>query len=155
MRKAIIIATAVVFGISALGCMSLSFGERTEVVTPKSPVPVSDDGPVTWNGSQLLAPGEEATIYYPMPFQSPPNLVIADASGSPSPTNYYLIEQKADCFRVRNATGAPCRIPWTARDEAGTAGERSTSTGRTAGLGERQSHFAAPIHALNHPQAAG
>lgn len=123
MRKTVITCAAIVFAASTLGCMSLSFGERKEVVSPPVPVPplvpvpapLSDDGPITQTGGQQIAPGDEVTIYYPMPFQSPPNLVISENSGGPSPTCYYLIDQKADCFRIRNATATTCRFPWTAR----------------------------------------
>jgi|SRR5947209_4148889 len=112
MRKGVIAATAITFLTLGVGCMSFSFGGRTEVVSPHETSAIAD---VTaeQKGHAQLASGDEITVYYPVPFASPPNLVIHDPAST-----CRVVEQRADCFRIKNnASVAPWRydIGWTAR----------------------------------------
>ncbi len=111
MHKTVIITTAVTALLSALGCMSFTFGGRTEVVSPP-PVPGPVAGTAEWQqmGNVRVPVGEEMTVYYPIPYASPPNLVITGRGGA-----CRVIEQKADCFCIKNNSDLPFELGWTAR----------------------------------------
>ncbi len=103
MRRTTIIASAVCFLASALGCMSFSFGEHTEVVAP--------DGNLTkQTGTIHVPPGQEVMVYYPGPYASPPNLVVDDTFHQCS-----VIEQRPDGFRVKNSSPFAQDVTWSAR----------------------------------------
>lgn len=95
----------------ALGCMSLSFGGRTEVVPA--------DGPCGAQTGQVNVPGqEEAVIYYPVPYLTPPNLVL-DAGC----VSCRIVDQKPDHFRVKNLGAGAELITWKSRGlKAGPGG---------------------------------
>lgn len=110
-RKAVILGTAILSFTLALGCMSFSFGERTEVIRSPEPSAVADAA--EQRGKVAVPGGEEITVYYPVPYASPPNLVIRDPGGV-----CRVVEQKADCFRIVNSaslTMGPYDVVWTAR----------------------------------------
>jgi hypothetical protein len=112
MRKGIIIANAIAVLTLALGCMSFSFGGRTEVVAPHPPSGTADVAGEQ-KGNVQVAGGEEMTVYYPVPFATPPNLVIRDPAAA-----CRVVEQRADCFRVRNTASVVAgnyEVGWTAR----------------------------------------
>src|SRR5207253_11137581 len=105
MRQTVIAAAGLLFAGSALGCMSFSIGGRTEVVAP--------DGSCSETGTAYLLPGEDLFVYYPIPFVSPPNLVLANKYAS---QQYQLIEQRSDGFRLKNLDAlGNASIEWTAR----------------------------------------
>jgi hypothetical protein len=85
----------------SMGCLSLNFGARS----PKE----DDPSVLSQTGSVPVAKGQEVTVYYPKPYGSPPNLQTDD-----SVHGYQIVEQKADCFRVRNDNSA-WDLKWTAR----------------------------------------
>jgi hypothetical protein len=108
MQRTVIVASVLSFLAISLGCMCLSFGERTEVIAP--------DGPYTrQTGSLTVAPGQELAVYYPSPYPSPPNLVVDDRSHQ-----CQIIEQRPDCFRVKNVSSTPQELTWTSRGLRGT-----------------------------------
>jgi hypothetical protein len=82
----------VVMALIFLGCMSLSFGERTEVVR-------AEDATLLQKGEVTVPPGQAQIVYYPIPYPHPPNLTISDTFGFDHPT---VVEQAPDHFLVRN-----------------------------------------------------
>jgi len=86
-----------------LGCMSLNFGGRTEVMT-------REDGPGPQGGKVRLACGEELDVYYPLPYVSPPNLETERSSD-----DVRVVEQRADHFRIQNTSLFSRELTWTAR----------------------------------------
>jgi hypothetical protein len=72
----------------SLGCLSLNFGGWSHKA--------DDPSVLAQTGSVPIPKGQEVTVYYPKPYASPPNLELDDTFHS-----YKIIEQKADCFRVR------------------------------------------------------
>ncbi|HEY7428396.1 MAG TPA: hypothetical protein VH682_29455 [Gemmataceae bacterium] len=80
-----------------LGCMSLSFGGLS-IGCKTEP-----DGTVCQEGKVSMHQGQELDVYYPVPYTSPPNLVLnGDAD------KCEIVEQKADHFRIR------CKDPYDA-----------------------------------------
>jgi hypothetical protein len=103
MRRMTILATAITFLASTLGCMSLSFFDRTELMAP--------DGNYSKQvGRAHLRPGEELVVYYPGGYATPPNLVVDDAGH-----DCRIIEQRPDGFVVRNMSTVARDVDWTAR----------------------------------------
>jgi hypothetical protein len=87
-----------------LGCMSLSFGGLS-IGCKTEP-----DGTICQEGKTSVHKGEELDVYYPVPYASPPNLVLCGSSD-----DCEIIEQKADHFRIR-CKGPFDRTPqWQAR----------------------------------------
>jgi hypothetical protein len=75
-----------------IGCMNISFGGRTSHGSANDPDLCCQEGIVKLN------PGEDRIVYYPIPYQSPPNLEIeAESFRSDSVS---LLEQKEDHFRI-------------------------------------------------------
>jgi hypothetical protein len=103
MRRITICTTATTFLATALGCMSLSFGDRTELVTP-------DNGFSRQTGQLRLRPGEELIVYYPGGYTAPPNLVVDDIGH-----DCRVIEQRPDSFVVKNLSSVARDVQWTAR----------------------------------------
>jgi hypothetical protein len=83
--------------------MSLSIGGRTEIVSP--------DG-ITYlqSGTVHVGPGHEETVYYPVPFQSPPNLALEEPWH-----DWQIVEQRPDCFRIKSLSSFSRDVRWTAR----------------------------------------
>jgi hypothetical protein len=96
---------AIFIGFS-LGCMNLSFGGRTEVVTKESDS-IADG---VQRGKAYADYGQEVVIYYPIPYASPPNLEIENDGKR----YLHIVEQKPDCFKVKN-NHVGVEIAWKAR----------------------------------------
>src|SRR5947209_430843 len=77
------------------GCMSLQIGGRTSHhVTSES---IGEDGVFTEQGVAHLKGSGDMDVYYPVPFQHPPNLELTDDSDRCD-----IVEQKEDHFRLHN-----------------------------------------------------
>jgi hypothetical protein len=100
-RIALCVFAAIVCPMMSMGCLSLNIGGWSQKA--------DDPSVVAQTGSTAIPKGQEATVYYPKPYASPPNLELDDTF-----RNYKIIEQKADCFRVRNESGT-WDLKWTAR----------------------------------------
>jgi hypothetical protein len=84
-----------------LGCMSLQIGGKT-VVSPDESL-LEQEGCLDINAN-------EQTVYYPIPYQCPPNLEIkADL------TVYTLVEQRADRFIIRFSGLRVQKAGWKAK----------------------------------------
>jgi hypothetical protein len=93
-----------------LGCMSFTFGGRQELVGQ------FDDPSCFRQGGRLtIQAGHEIDVYYAIPYQSPPNLVLDDESAGPRLKSCEIREQFPDHFRVRNPGIFPVEVAWTAR----------------------------------------
>ena len=99
-------AGVVLFVAFSLGCMSLSFGGRTEVIAP-------GDSPYAQSGAVELPPYEEQIIYYPIPYQSPPNLTVLDSPRNHRP--FRIVDQRGDGFRIKNETEGRLLVEWSAK----------------------------------------
>jgi hypothetical protein len=86
-----------------LGCMSLNFGTRTEVIQ-------HDDVSYMQTGTATVPGGQEVEVYYPVPYASPPNLVL-----SSDWDQCVVVQQKQDHFRVKNNRVFATECKWTAR----------------------------------------
>lgn len=117
---------AVFIGFS-LGCMNLGLGGPTEVVTPM----VVEKG--VQRGKSFAPYAQEMTVYYPQPYVSPPNLEFEDEGKS----QLIIIDQKPDCFRVKN-THVGREFMWKAR------GVLATSARAPAYHGTVQATFGSP-----------
>lgn len=71
-----------------LGCMSLSFGEHNTTITHEDGLLIQED--------TIELHGAAQTVYYPVPYASPPNLVVESTFHT-----VVIEEQAADHFRVR------------------------------------------------------
>jgi hypothetical protein len=93
------------------GCICLSFGgwghDSGEQCESKHH---DSDGAVTQKGSLTFGNGEPVTVYYPVPFASPPNLEIRDQFNK-----CRIIDQRADCFRIVQDGPSVPSVHWTAR----------------------------------------
>jgi hypothetical protein len=98
-------ALALVFLGFGLGCMSLSIGGKSEVVS-------HDDVAGLERGNVHIGPGQEQTVYYPAPYMSPPNLEFEDTAVT---AKCQIVEQRPDGFRVRNMGATPVDISWKTR----------------------------------------
>jgi hypothetical protein len=101
--RAAVALGSVVFLAFCLGCMNFSFGGKSDVVA-------AADAEIAQKGKTFVRPGEEICVYYPAPFQSPPNLELVN--------NAYIVqitEQRADHFRVKNMGQAGVNLSWEAR----------------------------------------
>lgn len=78
-------ALAVIF----LGCMSLSFGGRNYTTHPAEDEVLCQQGCISFRAC------DERTVYYPVPYASPPNLDVNSSCGDVA-----LLDQKPDHFRV-------------------------------------------------------
>jgi hypothetical protein len=98
------VLAAVLLTVVFLGCMSLSFGERTVVESKTQPDVLEQEGTMPFRG------GAEQDVYYPIPYSHPPNLVVDAFSCE-------VVEQKEDHFRVKfSHHGVDGRsVPWKAR----------------------------------------
>src|SRR4051794_15850307 len=61
-------------------------------------------------GKAVVPAGEELDVYYPVPFNSPPNLLVQSTFNDCS-----IIEQKPDHFRVKNNNPFSREVTWDAR----------------------------------------
>jgi hypothetical protein len=103
-RQRIGVAAGVaVFLAFALGCMSIQLGGRNEVFQ-------TDELTGLQTGRVDIPPGAILEIYYPVPYQSPPNLTIET-----SWQDCLIVEQKADHFKVKNPSGTAREVTWKAR----------------------------------------
>jgi hypothetical protein len=89
----------------SLACMSFTIGGKTENVTP-------DEVGGRQHGKLQVAPGQEAVVYYPSPYMSPPNLEFDDANVTKT---CQIVEQRPDGFRVRNTSVSTLDVGWQAR----------------------------------------
>jgi hypothetical protein len=91
----------VVLACIILGCMSISFGGRSSVSL--------DDGLLEQEDKLELHNGATQTVFYPVPYGSPPNLVVDSTFHEVE-----IEEQAADHFRVRcsDPTGS---VTWKAK----------------------------------------
>jgi len=64
-RRILALTACLMFFVIVAGCMSLSFGERHEIVHQEDP-------PFEQCGEFELLGMQELDVYYPMPFLSPP-----------------------------------------------------------------------------------
>jgi hypothetical protein len=108
-----VVAGGSLFLASALGCMSLQFGGKTEVVREvAAPKP---DGVYEQFGTAKLAPHEDATVYYPVPHLSPPNLTVHEAPKRIEDRQerpFRVVEQRPDRFRIENLGSDPLTVQW-------------------------------------------
>lgn len=113
-RKLTLLLAIVCLSLLTTGCLCLSFGGGCEGCGGGEHTESS--GVLTQKGSLPKASGEPVTVYYPVPYASPPNLELRD------PLNKCrIIDQRADSFRiVQDGPGMP-DVNWTAR------GVKSTS----------------------------
>jgi hypothetical protein len=86
-----------------LGCMSFSFGGRTELVH-------DEDGAYTQSGTISIPGNHEQDVYYAVAYQSPPNLTLEDSWNTCAITG-----QWPDHFRVSNPRLFSCELTWKAR----------------------------------------
>jgi hypothetical protein len=109
-RAAVCVGGLLFVGFS-LGCMNLSFGGRTQVVSP-----AAHDDPSTADGVQrgkgFVLPGQEVSVYYPVPYAQPPNLQFEETDKK---GYLQIVDQKPDHFRVKNISGWNVDFPWKAR----------------------------------------
>jgi len=101
-RSVLTLCSLFLLGI-VLGCMSLSIGERHEVVA-------SEDGISSQSGEVKVPGGQELDVYYPVPFASPPNLTVTSTWD-----DAVMVDQQADHFRVKNPGAFSERMRWEAR----------------------------------------
>jgi hypothetical protein len=96
--------------ITFLGCMSLQVGGDHR------PMEIdSEEGVVRQSGTVTLRGDQPQTVYYPIPYISPPNLTIKDEWPH---ERWQLVDQKADHFSIRReplSLGPPLEITWTAK----------------------------------------
>jgi hypothetical protein len=100
-RIATCVFAAILCPLASMGCLALNFGGWSQKA--------DDPSVLMQTGSTPIPKGQEATVYYPKPYASPPNLELDDTFHS-----YKIVEQRADCFRVRNDSGTWV-LNWTAR----------------------------------------
>jgi hypothetical protein len=100
-RKLLLLLALICLPLLATGCICLSFGgcERAEA-----------DGVLTQTGKVTCKCESQVTVYYPVPYASPPNLEIHDQA-----KNFSLLEQRADCFRIVQVSPGLPNVDWTAR----------------------------------------
>ncbi len=107
-RKVTLLLAIVCLPLLTTGCLCLSFGGGCDGHCggehPES------NGVLTQKGSFAKPTGEPVTVYYPVPYASPPNLEIQD------PLNKcHIIDQRADCFRIVQDGPGMLNVNWTAR----------------------------------------
>jgi hypothetical protein len=118
-RKLILLLAAICLPLMSTGCLCLSFGgcescgagdhpESNGVLTQKGGLPSSNGGPVT--------------VYYPVPYASPPNLELHDQLNK-----CRIVEQRADGFVVQDGQGL-LGVSWTARGVKGPPSTPGTPT---------------------------
>jgi hypothetical protein len=90
-----------------LGCMNLSIGGRTYSTSDASP---PEDGVFAQEGTVHVKSDSDLDIYYPVPYQRPPNLVLKGETQTCE-----IVEQKEDHFRIHNPRGFQIDITWKAR----------------------------------------
>lgn len=91
-----------------LGCMSISIGGRH--VTTGS----HEDGAFVQEGKVQVAAGHAQIVYYPVPYNCPPNLEIDSCLHQCA-----VLEQRPDHFRVINNGAFNRTVGWTARGVKG------------------------------------
>jgi hypothetical protein len=96
------IASCLLFLAIALGCMSLGIGERNVVVS-------QNDSPGHQSGKITVNPSQEMNVYYPIPYQYPPNLQTEN------PGTCVVVEQKTDHFRIKNTGIWAQDVTWQSR----------------------------------------
>lgn len=110
-RRVGLLAVAITTSIM-LGCMSLSFGGKYSGCSCHS----NENGPCSCKSGVLIQAGtldlrspSIQTIYYPIPYQGPPNLTLTSAV-----EDYEIVEQQADHFCVKMKQGMG-PLSWKAR----------------------------------------
>jgi hypothetical protein len=100
----LVILTLAIF----LGCMSLSIGGRTYEAGSNDLT--SEAEMLVQGGDVRVRPHGEQTVYYPIPYAHAPNLNLGEEADDCT-----ILEQKEDCFRVRNTSFFAATIHWKAR----------------------------------------
>jgi len=125
--RAAVAAAGVAAVLVVAGCMGITFNREQVVhdppvvkVDPEAPPDRDDatrgyppgDGVLEQEGVVTVPRGVAQDVYYPVPYISPPNLTV----DSPF-QNCVVISQKADHFRVQNASGnsTPLDAHWRAK----------------------------------------
>jgi hypothetical protein len=104
LRLAAVVATA--FGaVVVLGCMSISIGKFTGTTF------TDDNGALCQSDEEVIRPGCEQDIYYPIPYASVPHLTLSNTPFD----QVTLVEQREDRFRVRNTGAFSHKITWKAK----------------------------------------
>jgi hypothetical protein len=120
-----------------MGCLSLNFGGHSSKA--------DDPAVLTQTGSATIPRGQEAVVYYPKPYTSPPNLETDDSFH-----NYKIVEQKPECFRVRNEGGA-WDLKWTARGVGTQPPVTMAPATPAATIGTPVTTAPAPVITTSHP----
>jgi len=118
LRRSAGVVSGLGFLVIILGCMNIQLGGRT--------VLQEDSLTLTQQGSIAASSGQEVDVFYPVPYASPPNLVLEDFTH-----NYTVVDQKPDRFRLRNNGPFTPTCEWTAHGVRGTlaaAGARPATT---------------------------
>jgi hypothetical protein len=96
--------------VTFLGCMSLQVGgDHRSIETD------TEEGVVRQTGTVTLGGDQPQTVYYAIPYNTPPNLTIKDEWPR---GNWQLVEQKCDHFIIRRnplSLGSPLELTWTAK----------------------------------------
>ena len=100
-RKLLILLALICLPLLATGCVCLSFGGCDHAEA---------DGVLAQTGKVTCKYESQVTVYYPVPYASPPNLEIHDLA-----RNFSLLEQRADCFRIVQVSPGLPNVEWTAR----------------------------------------
>jgi hypothetical protein len=103
-RKAGVAAGALILVI-ILGCMSIAIGNRSTEESSITP-----EGTLVQTGEAMVQDHDTETVYYPVPYISPPNLEI-----SSSFDDCVVVEQAGDHFRVKNPSAFCRKVTWKAR----------------------------------------
>lgn len=106
----------------SLGCMNLSFGGKTQVVSPTSQETPGDG---LQRGKVYVPQGQEVCVYYPVPYLSPPNLEFEDSDNK---RHLQIVDQKPDHVRVKNTNSWPVEVPWKARGMMVTSAKTSDTS---------------------------
>ncbi len=103
----------------SIGCMNLTFGGRHEIASPKE-AEVAAEG--LQRGKSYAPYAQEVTVYYPVPYASPPNLEFEDDAKR----QFIVMEQRPDCFKIKN-TQVGAEFTWKARGSL-TASAKTPNT---------------------------
>jgi hypothetical protein len=97
---AAVLSTAII-----LGCMNFSFS------VGGSEHKNGDEEVLCQEGETTLQPGQSLEVFYPIAYEHPPNLELSSTFNE-----YDIIDQRMDCFRVRNRDQLhTTSITWKAR----------------------------------------
>jgi hypothetical protein len=118
-----------------LGCLSFG-GETHEIVhsvVSEPAGPLVGNGILEQEGSVRLPPHSEQDVYYPVPYISPPNLVLGDDA-----SRCELVSQAHDHFHVKNADYCSRGVTWKAKGIKVLITGQPTSAPASTGAWEAQ-----------------